>query len=586
MGKHKNPITLNFLGLLRERGIMYNFSVEEEYPLMKGMFFADIVYMLPSDNQPIISFEVESSPTSYVLKNATKYFATNSTEVPKPWHHFVVILNGVLHASDKKTLESVTKNHNVHVFENVLIDKKEHKRFDDELKKIVEAFKRIEESQNIVTEFRIGFSTKIKRCIALIEQGKDEAVSDAIDELIMLFKERIEKWDVPSVRFATRELFEELYRYSSQDRICETYQIFKDLFRFAYSQRKQLIGCMIAPFFDILLEAWIKGYDIEKGEQACKVMLRLGVDFLKTDLSISEDCLHAIDNLASDMFEPEILSKEILFCAIAYQESKENRELEDFVEQYSDWIRVNEEYSWDDGTKSYLRDSIEYAEGEQHKYEVHIESYKDDVLIPIINGIIDSQIEEYTQFLQEDISESGGNTKDTSFEAEEISKMILAYESYRPSFAFELRERITQTNKKNIITLFDKIVGSSNFLTKIYTGSDMVSTFDEFISFLEKSIDKENLGVGITAHSVAIISFRTKLNPKQKGELEDMMRKYELLPELEITDESITFEVDRLVYSQGGGYEMEKLVELLRDVNSKNKISSFSSGIEFNLRDI
>lgn len=429
MGKHKDPITLKFLGLLRERGTMYNFSVEEEYPLIKGMFFADTVYMLPSHNQPIISFEVESSPTSYVLKNAIKYFATNSMEVPKPWHHFVVILNGELPASDKKSLESVTKNHNVHVFENVLVDKKEHKRFDDELKKIVEAFKQIEESKNIVTEFRIGFSTKIKQCIALIERGKDGAVDDAIDELIMLFKERIEKWDVPSVRFATRELFEELYRYSSQGKICETYEIFRDLFRFAYSQRKQLIGSMIEPFFHILLEAWIKGYDIEKGEQACKVMLRLGVDFLKTDLSISEDCIHAIDNLAGDMFEPEILSKEILFCAIADRKSKKNREFEDFVKQYSDWIRANEEYSWDAGTKSYLRDSIEYAKGEQHKYEVDIESYKDDVLIPIVNGIIDSQIEEYAQFLQEEISENGGNTKDTSFAAEEISKMILAYES-------------------------------------------------------------------------------------------------------------------------------------------------------------
>jgi hypothetical protein len=206
MGKHKNPITLEFLGLLRERGNMHNFSVEEEYPLIKGMFYADIVYMLPSYNQPIISFEVESKPTSYAFKNAIKYFATDSTEVPKPWHHFVVILSGVLSPSDRKSLESVTRNHNVHIFENILVDKKEHKRFGDELESISKAFRQIEESKNIVTEFRIGFSTKIKQCIALIEQRRGEA-SDVVDELIMLFKERIEKWDVPSVRFATRELF-------------------------------------------------------------------------------------------------------------------------------------------------------------------------------------------------------------------------------------------------------------------------------------------------------------------------------------------------------------------------------------------
>src|SRR3990170_8187343 len=126
MGKHKNPITLAFLGLLRERGKMYNFQVEEEYPLIKAVFFADIVYMLPSYDQPIISFEVESSPASYVSKNAAKYFATSSSEVPKPWHHFVVILNGTLQPSDKKSLECITEKHNVRIFENILVDKKEH----------------------------------------------------------------------------------------------------------------------------------------------------------------------------------------------------------------------------------------------------------------------------------------------------------------------------------------------------------------------------------------------------------------------------------------------------------------------------
>jgi hypothetical protein len=146
-----------------------------------------MVYILPSYDQPIISFEVESSPTSYVTKNAAKYFATNSTEVPKPWQHFVVILNGALPPSDKKSLESVTKNHNVHIFQNVLGDKEECKRFNDELEKMSKAFRQIEEIKNIETEFRITFSFKIKQCIALIEQGKDE-VEDAIDELIMLFK--------------------------------------------------------------------------------------------------------------------------------------------------------------------------------------------------------------------------------------------------------------------------------------------------------------------------------------------------------------------------------------------------------------
>jgi hypothetical protein len=284
------------------------------------------------------------------------------------------------------------------------------------------------------------------------------------------------------------------------------------------------------------------------------------------------------------MFEPEILSKEILFCAVAYQKSKGNPKLQDFVKQYSEWIGINEEYSWDGDTKSYLRDSIEYAEGEQYKYDLNIKSFKTNVLLPIYESIIDSQIEEYEHFLEETISESG-DREDTSFEAEDLSKMILAYEPYHPTFAFEVRERVIETNEKNIIAFFNEIVNSSNFLTKIYAGSNMISTFGEFINFLEKSIDKENLGVGITAHSVAIISFRIKLNPNQKSELEDMMRKLGLHEMLKITDESIKFEVDSLVHSERGGFNMEKLVKLLKDVNSKNKISSFSSGINFDFRD-
>jgi hypothetical protein len=398
----------------------------------------------------------------------------------------------------------------------------------------------------------------------------------------MSFKERIEKRDVPSVRFATTELFEGLYKFSGKKEICELYQIFKDLFKYAYSQRKQLIGAMIAPFFNILIEAWIKGYDIEKGEQASKVMLNLGIDFLESDLSISTDCIHAIDNLAGDMFEPEIFSKEILFCAVAYQRSNGKPELQDFVEQYSDWIRVNEEYSWEDGKKSYLRDSIEYAEAEQNEYDVEMKTYKENVLVPILNGIIDSQIEEYAQFLQE-MELEAGDLNDTSFAVEDLSKMILAYETYRPNFAKQIKDRIIRINKESIIALFNKIVDVSNFLTKIYKGSEMVSTFDELINFLERANDKENIGAGLTAYSIAIIEFRKKLNPTQKDELESMIRKENLGESFEVDDHSITFEVDSLVSEKG---DIKKLIQILKNVNAKNKISSFSTGITFNLRDI
>ena len=194
MGKHKNPLTLQFLSILKENGRIYNFSVEEEYPLVKGVFDADIVYKLPSYSQPIITFEVESSPV-HAVKNAVKYFSTKSIDVPKPWNHFIIILNGKLRPSDKISIQCVTERHSVHIFENILGDAKELGRFNKKLEEMSKAFKIVQETKNKSKQFRADFSTELKHCLFSIEQKED--VEDSIDDLIMLVKEVIEKWDVP-----------------------------------------------------------------------------------------------------------------------------------------------------------------------------------------------------------------------------------------------------------------------------------------------------------------------------------------------------------------------------------------------------
>ncbi len=467
MGKHKNPMTLQFLGLLKENGRIYNFSVEEEYPLINGVFDADLVYKLPSYNQPIISFEVESSPVPYAVKNAVKYFSTKSADVPKPWQHFIIILNGKLKSSDKISIQCVTEKHPVHIFENIFGDSKELDRFNKKLEEMSKAFKIVQETRNKSNQFRIDFSAKVKQCISSIERQESE-IDDAIDDLIMAVKEVIEKWDVPSTRFATVEIFEGFYKLSAQ-RSCEPYVILEDLCKYAYSQRKRLLDSMIQPFYSILLEAWIEGYDIEKGEQACQFLLRLGTAFLQIDISISQACIEAIDNLAGDMFEAEILSKEILFCAIAYEKSKDNPRLKEFVETYSDWIRVNEEYSWDDDRKGYLSDSIKLAEKEQDSYDIKIRLYKNNVLLPIFNRIIDSEIKDYVEFLEETIEET--DNYDTTWAGQDLSKMIHAYTKHRPNFAIEIKNTIMATNKKPITELFNAIINNNSFLMKTYKDS-------------------------------------------------------------------------------------------------------------------
>lgn len=260
------------------------------------------------------------------------------------------------------------------------------------------------------------------------EEKNIQQLNDSIDELIMIVKERIERWDIPSVRFSTKETFLRLYKYAEESEL-NLYSIYEDLFRVAYSQRKHILGVMIQVFYFILFESWVPRYDVEKAEKASEVLLRLGLDFLNKDFAITKDCFISIDNLAGDMFEPEILSKEILSGASAFEKMTENPKLRGFVEQLVDWVRINDQYAWDAGIKTYLRDSIQYAEWEQERYDMIIKNFKQKYLLPALEQNINEDIEGYIQFLGE--LESEGD-EDISFPAEELARMILSHEFLRP----------------------------------------------------------------------------------------------------------------------------------------------------------
>lgn len=439
-----------------------------------------------------------------------------------------------------------------------------------------------EEFVNI--NFKRRFSSKLDQLVNLLDSGGySSQIDDLIDIIIMEFKEQIDKWDSPSVKFATKELFTRLYKYSEKNGFCELYIIFEDLFARAYSQRRRLIGLMIQTFNLLLFSCWVPLYDIEQGEKAAKVMLRLGIDFLDKDVPISEDCLIAIDNLAGDMFEPEILSKEILLCACAHQKSVGNPELQEFVEQYTDWIRINDEYSWDAEIKTYLRDSIEYAEGEQKNYGVDIATFKKEKLLPALEQNIDDELHGYIEFIGE--LESEGDD-DLEFPIEDLSKIILAYEFLHPRIAFEIKELVTKKDNPYITTIFNRIIENSNFLKKIYRGSEMITTFDELIRFLETSSDMENLSVGVTTYGLSWIDFKNKLNDSQKKAIEDISEKYGLQEdgEFELGDQNLTFLVDTLVYLGDNQHNMQKLIDFLKQINEVASVENFVTGMEFKLR--
>lgn len=314
-------------------------------------------------------------------------------------------------------------------------------------------------------DFKEAFSSNLSAIINLLKSKSYETkkLNDLIDVVIMLIKERIEKWDVPSVKFATEELFAKIYKFSEKKGFCELYTIFKDLFSYAYSQRKHVLGSMIKTFGLILFGSWIR-YNVERGEKAAKVMLRLGIDFLDKDLEVSIDCFTSIDNLAGDMFEPKILSKEILLGAAVLEKMKENPDLDFFVKQVTDWIKINDQYSWDAETFTYLIDSIKYAKREQKKYGIKINAFEKEYLLPALMENIDGQIQEYVNFLGELVEEG----KENHFSAELLPKMILAYKSLRPNITNEIKELVFKKGNQKIMRLFNKIIDNNDFLKKTF----------------------------------------------------------------------------------------------------------------------
>jgi Domain of unknown function (DUF4062) len=426
--------------------------------------------------------------------------------------------------------------------------------------------------------FKDEFSEKLSMVMQMLAGGPHEKTNDAIDVVIMMFKERIDKWDVPSIKFATEELFKRLYKFSEKDGMSDLYLIFKDLFARAYAERRHLLDAMLETFGLIMFESWVPLDDVEIGEKAAKVMLKLAIDFLDKDLEVVRDCSMTIDDLAGDFFEPEILSKEILLAARAFEMSVKDQRLHEFTENLSDWIKVNDQYAWDADIKTYLRDSIDYAQWEHKNYSINLDQFKIKVLYPELQQTIDKQIEGYVDFLLE--SESH---EDTSFEGEELVKTIRAYEFLRPEIAKEIQARILSTGDHPLQDKFDRIIHSSKLLGAVYGKSQMVTTFDELVRFLEANSDTENLGIGLTTFGLAMINFTRKPSDIEKESLNQIARKYGV-EDLELGTQKFTFEMDHLVYLSEGQYDMTKLTSFLKEVHAIIEIESFSSDVEFRLR--
>jgi hypothetical protein len=430
-----------------------------------------------------------------------------------------------------------------------------------------------------ISDFELRFSSKLDSLLNSIQQnGSYEQTDHLMNEIVMLLKERIDAWDEPSVRYGTQELFRRFYALSEKE-APELYDLFKDLFSRAYRERKRLLEAMIWTIKEIMMNSWAPEHNVVKAERASKLLLKLGIDFFHTDLSVTELCGSAIDDLASDFFQPEILSKEILLAGYAYEETRKasTEERQSFVEQLIEGIRENDELAWDALYKSYFIDSLGFALAEKEIYRIDLREITFR-LYSSINRNINQQIQGFADFLQ---SEAENGDVDYSFSTEELVQIILAYESIRPEIARDIQRRALGRGSETQ-AVFTKLIDSSILLRKIFKGTDMITTFDEMVTFLETNSDFENAGVGVTAYGVTIIHLIKPLAESDMQRVKGLADAYEI-KDLELDREELVFEIDALV-SRNGQNDMRRVIAFLRDLNAIAKVRNVSTGITFDLR--
>jgi hypothetical protein len=311
-----------------------------------------------------------------------------------------------------------------------------------------------------------SFSSKLDLSVDFLERGgsSSDDMGRQLKALAESFKRCVDASDLLCVEMATAELFRRLHRFSEQGELAELYLIFKDLFEYAYAKGRHVFDSMIRAFELIMFEAWIPRHDVEWAGKATKVLLRLAIEFLPKDLSVTRQCAIAIHNLASDMFEPEVLAKQIILAAYAIEANASIPGIGRLTDELLESIRDNDQEAWSDYL-TYLIDSIKYAHTEQEQYRVDVSGFEKELLNPVLQDNIDTNIAEYAESLK-DIEDEGKEF--LKFARAELVDLMSDYASVRPTIADDIRKRILEVNDRKVESTFNRIVRRSKTLKEVY----------------------------------------------------------------------------------------------------------------------
>ncbi len=136
MGRHKVPEIIELIENLKAKGESLGFLADDEFKVLDGLYYIDLIWSYREDHSLFITFEFENEENERILKNLYKIFDTPSSEVEKPYHHFLIVFNGKLSLGMRKIVDEKARLRNIHVFENLKNDQSEHQRLNKELEQL------------------------------------------------------------------------------------------------------------------------------------------------------------------------------------------------------------------------------------------------------------------------------------------------------------------------------------------------------------------------------------------------------------------------------------------------------------------
>ena len=106
MGRHKDLAILGLFEELKIIGESYGFKVTDEFTVLSGVYFIDMVWTPYEDHNIMITFEVEKADER-TIDNIDKIIGTPTTVIEKPFQHFTIVFDEKLKPSHKIMIDEL-----------------------------------------------------------------------------------------------------------------------------------------------------------------------------------------------------------------------------------------------------------------------------------------------------------------------------------------------------------------------------------------------------------------------------------------------------------------------------------------------